>query len=162
MGMGSGTAESLVPSNVTLLRVPDAEKRDGRFVPQSKDKNYKLDTQVLAEQWERLKVKIIGTLDPKTDLISVRSIEPATASSGKKSAAKCNVREAKASPLETSKTVPPSIATGRKETTRGGGKNQALPSVKFPQLFLNKCMIPLDKQAKRPIMWQEVVGSGQK
>ena len=160
--MGSGTAESLVPSNVTLLRVPDAEKRDGRFVPQSKDKNYKLDTQVLAEQWERLKVKIIGTLDPKTDLISVRSIEPATASSGKKSAAKCNVREAKASPLETSKTVPPSIAPRGKETTRGGGKNQTLPSVKFPQLFLNKCMIPLDKQAKRPIMWQEVVGSGQK
>jgi hypothetical protein len=56
-------------------------------VLQTKDKIYKLDTQVLAEQWAGLKVKIIGTLDPKTDLITVRSIEPATASSGKKSAA---------------------------------------------------------------------------
>jgi hypothetical protein len=63
-------------------------ERGGRFVLQTKDKVYKLDTQVLAEQWAGLKVKIIGTLDPKTDLITVRSIEPATASSGKKSAPK--------------------------------------------------------------------------
>jgi hypothetical protein len=64
------------------------KERGGRFVLQTKEKVYKLDAQVLAEQWAGLKVKINGTLDPKTDLITVRSIEPLAASTGKKSAPK--------------------------------------------------------------------------
>jgi ElaB/YqjD/DUF883 family membrane-anchored ribosome-binding protein len=51
-------------------------ERGGRFVLQTKDKVYKLDAQATAEPWAGLKVKIVGTLDPKTDVISVRSIEP--------------------------------------------------------------------------------------
>jgi hypothetical protein len=58
------------------------KERGGRFVLQTKDKVYKLDAQVLADQWAGLKVKVIGTLDRKTNVISVRSIEafPPTAS----------------------------------------------------------------------------------
>jgi hypothetical protein len=52
-------------------------ERGGRFVLQTLDKVYKLDKQVLAEQWAGLKVKIVGTLDPKTGVIAVRTIEPA-------------------------------------------------------------------------------------
>ena len=33
------------------------------------DKVYKLDAQVLAEQWSELRAKILGTLGPKTDII---------------------------------------------------------------------------------------------
>jgi hypothetical protein len=55
------------------------KERGGRFVLQTPDKVYKLDAQVLAEQWAGLKVKIVGTLDPKTDLITVRSIEASVA-----------------------------------------------------------------------------------
>jgi hypothetical protein len=51
------------------------KERGGRFVLQNPDKVYKLDAQVLAEQWAGLKVKVIGTLDPKTDIITVHSIE---------------------------------------------------------------------------------------
>jgi hypothetical protein len=51
------------------------KERGGRFVLQTPEKVYKLDAQVLAEQWAGLKVKVIGTLDPKTDIITVRSIE---------------------------------------------------------------------------------------
>src|SRR6266478_5403994 len=51
------------------------KERGGRFVLQTPDKVYKLDAQVLAEQWAGLKVKVIGTLDPKTETITVRSIE---------------------------------------------------------------------------------------
>ena len=51
------------------------KERGGRFVLQTADKVYKLDAQVLAEQWAGLKVKLVGTLDPKTDVITVRSIE---------------------------------------------------------------------------------------
>jgi hypothetical protein len=54
-------------------------ERGGRFVLQTKEKVYKLDAQVLAEQWAGLKVKVVGTLDPKTDLITVRTIEAAAA-----------------------------------------------------------------------------------
>jgi hypothetical protein len=54
-------------------------ERGGKFVLQTKDYVYKLDAQVLAEQWAALKVKVIGTLDPKTDLITVRTIESASA-----------------------------------------------------------------------------------
>jgi len=56
------------------------KERGGRFVLQTKDKVYKLDAQVIAEQWAGLKVKITGTLDPKTEMISVRTIEPLTKS----------------------------------------------------------------------------------
>jgi hypothetical protein len=51
------------------------KERGGRFVLQAGAKVYKLDAQVLAEQWAGLKVKIVGTLDPKTDIITVHSIE---------------------------------------------------------------------------------------
>jgi hypothetical protein len=54
------------------------KERGGRFVLQTTDKVYKLDAQVLAEQWAGLKVKLVGTLDPKTDIIAVQSIEPLT------------------------------------------------------------------------------------
>ena len=54
------------------------KERGGKFVLQTPEKVYKLDAQVLAEQWAGLKVKIVGTLDPKTDLITVRSIEALT------------------------------------------------------------------------------------
>jgi hypothetical protein len=50
---------------------------------QTPDKVYRLDAQVLAEQWAGLKVRIVGTLDPKTDVSAVRAIEPASPSAGK-------------------------------------------------------------------------------
>ena len=52
---------------------------------QTPDKVYKLDAQVLAEQWSGLRVKILGTLDPKTDIITVRTIEPSSPSASKRS-----------------------------------------------------------------------------
>jgi Protein of unknown function (DUF5818) len=61
------------------------KERGGRYVLQTPDKVYKLDAQVLAEQWAGLKVKIIGTLDSKTDIITVRTIEPISASPSKTS-----------------------------------------------------------------------------
>jgi len=51
------------------------KERGGRFVLQTKDKVYKLDAQVLAEQWAGQKVKLTGTLDPKTNAIAVEKIE---------------------------------------------------------------------------------------
>ena len=42
---------------------------------QTKDKVYKLDAQVLAEQWAGQKVKVTGTLDFKTNAITVDKIE---------------------------------------------------------------------------------------
>ena len=51
------------------------KERGGRFVLQTPDKIYKLDAQVPAEQWAGMKVKIVGTLDSKTDIITVRNIE---------------------------------------------------------------------------------------
>ena len=59
------------------------KERGGRFVLQTADKVYKLDAQLLAEQWAGLKVRLVGTLDPKTDVITVRSIEPLAAQTGK-------------------------------------------------------------------------------
>jgi hypothetical protein len=58
-------------------------ERGGRFVLQTPDKVYRLDAQVLAEQWAGLKVKVVGTLDPKTDTITVRSIESISSSASK-------------------------------------------------------------------------------
>lgn len=51
------------------------KERGGRFVLQSKDKVYKLDRQVLAEPWAGQKVKLTGTLDSKTNMITVDKIE---------------------------------------------------------------------------------------
>jgi hypothetical protein len=59
------------------------KERGGRFVLQTPDKVYRLDAQVLAEQWAGLKVKVVGTLDPKTDTITVRSIESISSSASK-------------------------------------------------------------------------------
>ena len=59
------------------------KERGGKYVLQTPEKIYKLDTQVLAEQWAGLKVKVIGTLDPKTDLITAHSIEALTPSPSK-------------------------------------------------------------------------------
>ena len=56
------------------------KERGGRFVLQSKDKVYKLDAQVLAEPWAGQKVKLTGTLDPKTNTITVDKIEALAAS----------------------------------------------------------------------------------
>ena len=55
------------------------KERGGRYALQTADKVYKLDAQVLAEQWAGLKVKVVGTLDPKTDVITVQSIQPLAA-----------------------------------------------------------------------------------
>lgn len=51
------------------------KERGGRFMLQTKDKVYKLDAQVLAEEWAGQKVKVGGTLDPKTNTITVEKIE---------------------------------------------------------------------------------------
>lgn len=47
----------------------------GVFVLQTKDKVFKLDNQDLANKNAGLKVKVIGTLDPATNIISVHSME---------------------------------------------------------------------------------------
>jgi hypothetical protein len=59
------------------------KERGGRFVLQTPNKVYKLDAQVLAEQWAGLKVKVIGTLDPKTETITVGTIESISSNAGK-------------------------------------------------------------------------------
>ena len=59
------------------------KERGGRFVLQAAEKVYKLDAQVLAEQWAGLKVKVTGTLDPKGETITVHNIEALTASPAK-------------------------------------------------------------------------------
>jgi hypothetical protein len=86
------------------------KERGGRFVLQTKDKVYKLDAQVLAEQWAGLTVKVIGTLDPKTDVISVRSIEAFSLTASKAPAP----NETKRSESSRPKTPPPSIAVAGK------------------------------------------------
>jgi len=50
--------------------------RGGRYVLQNKSKVYHLDKQELAEGLAGRKVKVTGTLDPKTETIQVRSIDP--------------------------------------------------------------------------------------
>jgi hypothetical protein len=57
------------------------KERGGRYVLQTKDKVYKLDAQVLAEEWAGQKVKVVGTLDPKTGTITVAKIEAEAAGS---------------------------------------------------------------------------------
>ena len=52
------------------------KNRGGRFVLQNKRNVYRLDKQELAEGFAGRKVKVTGTLDPKTETIQVRSIDP--------------------------------------------------------------------------------------
>ena len=59
-----------------------ASKRGGRYMLQTKTKVYKLDAQVLAEEWAGQKVKLVGTLDPKTNIIAVEKIVAEAASRG--------------------------------------------------------------------------------
>ena len=54
------------------------KNRGGRFVLQNKRNVYHLDKQELAEPFAGQKVKVTGTLDPKTETIQVRSIDPLT------------------------------------------------------------------------------------
>ena len=58
------------------------KERGGRYVLQIKNKVYKLDAQTMAEKWAGQKVKVTGTLDPKTNVITVESIEPLESNSG--------------------------------------------------------------------------------
>jgi hypothetical protein len=55
------------------------KSRGGKYVLQHKHDVYKLDNQDLAGKSAGLKVKVVGTLDPKTNIIQVRSIDPAPA-----------------------------------------------------------------------------------
>jgi len=55
------------------------KSRGGRYVLQTKHEVYKLDTPELAERNAGLKVKVTGTLDTKTNIIQVRSIDPVPA-----------------------------------------------------------------------------------
>jgi hypothetical protein len=50
-------------------------QRGGRFVLQNKNKVYKLDKQDLSRKLAGSKVRVTGTLDPKTNTIHVMSID---------------------------------------------------------------------------------------
>lgn len=50
--------------------------RGGRYVLETKHDVFKLDNQEMAGQNAGQKVKLVGTLDPKTNIIQVKSIEP--------------------------------------------------------------------------------------
>jgi Protein of unknown function (DUF5818) len=52
------------------------KSRGGKYVLQTKQDMYKLDSQDLAEKSAGRKVKVTGTLDPKTNIIQVRAIDP--------------------------------------------------------------------------------------
>jgi len=52
------------------------KERGGRFVLQVKGKVYKLDKQDLGRELAGRKVKVAGTLDPKTNTIHVTRLEP--------------------------------------------------------------------------------------
>ena len=56
------------------------KERGGKFVLQTKDKVYRMDKPDEAEPYAGQQVKIIGTLDTKTNTITVRSIAPVTRS----------------------------------------------------------------------------------
>jgi Protein of unknown function (DUF5818) len=55
------------------------KNRGGRFVLETKRDVYHLDKQELAEPYAGQKVKITGTLDPQTQTIQVRRIDPIAA-----------------------------------------------------------------------------------
>ena len=57
------------------------KERGGKFVLITKDKVYKLDSQALAEPWIGAKVRVVATLDPRTDLLRVEAITPLAATS---------------------------------------------------------------------------------
>src|SRR6266550_803884 len=79
---------SLSQSHKEMMGIkPDTEcvrfcvkERGGRYVLETKTKVYKLDAQVLAEPWAGQKVRVVGTLDPKTNVITVEKIETEAAS----------------------------------------------------------------------------------
>jgi hypothetical protein len=50
--------------------------RGGRYVLETRHDVFKLDNQELAEKYAGQSVKLIGTLDPKTNVIQVKRIEP--------------------------------------------------------------------------------------
>lgn len=52
------------------------KERGGRFVMQTKHAVYKLDDQELPEKYAGMKVRLTGTLDPKTNTIQVHAIDP--------------------------------------------------------------------------------------
>jgi hypothetical protein len=52
------------------------KNRGGRFVLQNKTKVYRLDKPELAEPFAGQKVRVTGTLDPQTETIQVRSVDP--------------------------------------------------------------------------------------
>jgi len=52
------------------------KNRGGRFVLETKRNVYLLDKQELAEGYAGQRVKLTGTLDPKTGTIQVRRIDP--------------------------------------------------------------------------------------
>jgi hypothetical protein len=79
---------SLDRSHQTMIKMGNAGKtsadctrycvkeRGGKFVLQTKTDVYKLDNQAVAGKSAGQKVKVIGTLDPKTNTIALRTIEP--------------------------------------------------------------------------------------
>jgi hypothetical protein len=73
IGMGNAGKTSADCANYCV------KSRGGKYVLQTKNEVYKLDTPELAEKNAGLKVKVTGTLDPKTNIIQVRSIEPVAA-----------------------------------------------------------------------------------
>lgn len=53
--------------------------RGGRYVLLTKHDVFKLDNQELAEKYAGQKVKLIGTLDSKTNIIQIKTMEPVPA-----------------------------------------------------------------------------------
>lgn len=51
-------------------------RRGGRYVLETKHDVFKLDNQEMAGRNAGQKVKLVGTLDPKTNILQVKSIEP--------------------------------------------------------------------------------------
>ena len=58
------------------------KERGGRYMLQTKTNVYKLDAQGLAEEWAGQKVKLVGTLDSKTNIIAVEKMEGEARSRG--------------------------------------------------------------------------------
>lgn len=79
---------SLDHSHKTMIKMGNAGKtsadcsrycvtqRGGKYVLQTKTEVYKLDNQAVAEKVAGQKVKVTGTLDPKTNVIQLHTIEP--------------------------------------------------------------------------------------
>ena len=79
---------SLDRSHKTMIKMGNAGKtpadcarycvsqRGGKFVLQTKTDVYKIDNQAVAEKSAGQKVKVTGILDPKTNTIQLRTIDP--------------------------------------------------------------------------------------